>query len=116
VPEGELFCVVGPSGCGKTMLLRLVARLEKPSRAGVFSDGAEITHLRPVERDVAMVCQDAFLYPHMSAAENSAFSLRCSRTEDEETHRRVAETAEEVSSRLVGMLHRRPEQLSVGFR
>jgi multiple sugar transport system ATP-binding protein len=116
VQDGEFFCIIGPSGCGKTTLLRLVAGLEKPSRGGILFDGQDITHLRPVDRDVAMVFQQFSLYPHMSAAENIAFSLRCSRADDQETRQRVTETAEDVNARLIGMLDRMPEELSIGFQ
>jgi multiple sugar transport system ATP-binding protein len=116
VLEGEFFCVIGPSGCGKTTLLRLVAGLEKPSRGTISFDGVEITHLRPSERDVAMVFQDYSLYPHLSAAENIAFALRHGRAEDGETRQRVRDTAGELSAQLIGMLDRMPEELSAGFQ
>ncbi|MBP5349350.1 MAG: ATP-binding cassette domain-containing protein [Clostridia bacterium] len=54
-----LFLLTGPSGCGKTTLLRLFARLEKPS-AGVLS----------VSDPVAFAFQEYRLFPGLSALRN----------------------------------------------
>jgi multiple sugar transport system ATP-binding protein len=116
VLDGEFFCVVGPSGCGKTTLLRLLAGLEKPSRGSIYFDGRDVTHVQPVDRDVAMVFQDYQLYPHMSAAENIGFALQFSRKQDEQTRQKVVSTAEELSARLVELLDSMPDELSAGFR
>lgn len=37
IPEGGFAVLVGPSGCGKSTLLRLVAGLERPTRAASSS-------------------------------------------------------------------------------
>jgi multiple sugar transport system ATP-binding protein len=66
------------------------------------------------DRDIAMVFQNYALYPHMTVAQNIAFSLKLARRPKDEIRRRVVETA-----RLLGLedfLDRRPKQLSGGQR
>jgi multiple sugar transport system ATP-binding protein len=66
------------------------------------------------DRDIAMVFQNYALYPHMTVAQNIAFSLKLQKRPKDEIKRRVRETA-----RLLGLedlLDRRPRQLSGGQR
>jgi multiple sugar transport system ATP-binding protein len=116
VLHGEFFCVIGPSGCGKTMLLRILAGLERPDRGAIYFDGEDVTRVGPSKRDVAMVFQSYALYPHLRARGNIGFPLQITRVQADEIDRRVVKTAEELSSSLVEMLDRRPEELSMGFR
>jgi NitT/TauT family transport system ATP-binding protein len=36
VPNGQIVTIIGPSGCGKTSLLRILARLLKPTKGAIF--------------------------------------------------------------------------------
>ena len=76
IRDGEFLVLVGPSGCGKSTLLRLLAGLESPSGGEIIVGGRRVTHLRPSQRDVAMVFQSYALYPHLSVADNIGFGLR----------------------------------------
>lgn len=73
---GELFCLLGPSGCGKSTLLRLIGGYLSPDLGRVWIHGREVTHEPPERRKVGMVFQNYALFPHLSALENVAFSLR----------------------------------------
>src|SRR6266511_3780195 len=70
VRRGEYLVLVGPSGFGKTTTLRLVAGLEAPTAGRVHLDRVDATALPPHRREVAMVFQDAALYPHLSVRDN----------------------------------------------
>jgi len=114
VVDGELLVLVGPSGCGKSTLLRMIAGLETIS-AGTLTIGSRVVNdVAPKDRDIAMVFQNYALYPHMSVAENLAFSLRLRRQPRAEIGRRVNVVASMLG--LEGMLERRPGQLSGGQR
>ena len=79
IPDGEFTVLVGPSGCGKSTLLRTIAGLEDADRATSRSAARVVNHMRPRDRDVAMVFQDYALYPHMTVFGNISLSLRARR-------------------------------------
>jgi multiple sugar transport system ATP-binding protein len=86
--------LVAPSGCGKSTLLRLVAGLEEMSGGTISIGGTVVNDLAPKERNIGMVFQNYALYPHMTVAENMAFSLRLSRVPREERRAKVDCAAE----------------------
>jgi len=112
--DGEIFVLVGPSGCGKTTALRLIAGLDQPTCGEIMIDGRSMHGISPAARDVAMVFQDAALYPHMSVRQNLAFALKRLRLSREEIQRRIHEAATSLS--IVDLLDRRPSELSGGQR
>ncbi len=114
VRAGEYLVLVGPSGCGKTTTLRLIAGLEEPTSGRVFLDEQDATIWPPHERDVALVAQDAALYPHLSVSENIAFGLKLRREPAARIAERVRQTAERL--KLSDLLSRRPQELSGGER
>jgi multiple sugar transport system ATP-binding protein len=114
IAEGELLVLVGPSGCGKTTALRMIAGLEEISSGDLFIGGRRMNDVPEKDRDIAMVFQSYALYPHMTVAQNIAFSLRLARVPKSEIKRRVKETAELLA--IENLLDRRPKQLSGGQR
>jgi iron(III) transport system ATP-binding protein len=75
VGSGSLFAVVGPSGCGKTTLLRCVAGFERVDAGAISVGGREVTGLPAHRRRVAVVPQEAALFPHLSVYDNVAYGL-----------------------------------------
>jgi multiple sugar transport system ATP-binding protein len=114
IGEGELLVLVGPSGCGKTTALRMVAGLEDITSGDLYIDGTRMNDVLERDRDIAMVFQSYALYPHMTVAQNIAFSLRLGKRPKHEIRERVKETATLLG--LEGLLDRRPKQLSGGQR
>src|SRR5438046_9023184 len=78
VADGEFLTLVGASGCGKSGLIRIIAGLEPQSSGSVLINGAPVDHLRPHERQVAMVFQSYALYPHMRVFANIGLPLMIS--------------------------------------
>ena len=114
IRNGEFLVLVGPSGCGKSTLLRIIAGLETVGDGAIEIDGRDVTDLPSKERDIAMVFQSYALYPHMTVAENMAFSLRVRRADKTVIAERVAAAAKILN--LTEYLARRPAQLSGGQR
>ena len=114
VADREFVVLVGPSGCGKSTILRMIAGLEEASGGEIVIDGAVVNEKDPKDRDIAMVFQDYALYPHMTVAENMAFSLRYRGVAKAEITRRVDEAARVLEIEM--LLARMPRQLSGGQR
>jgi multiple sugar transport system ATP-binding protein len=114
IADGEFLVLVGPSGCGKSTSLRMLAGLEEVTDGQIRIGDRDVTHLPPKERDIAMVFQNYALYPHMSVAENMAFSLKMAKVGKEERMERVKEAAKLLD--LEQYLDRKPKALSGGQR
>jgi ABC-type sugar transport system ATPase subunit len=114
IGDGERLALVGPSGSGKSTLLRIIAGLEMPTSGRVIIDGADVTHVPPERRDLAMVFQTYALYPHKTVRDNLAFGLKMRGLARHEIDSRVEATA--ASLGLTPFLQRLPAQLSGGQR
>ena len=128
--EGEFLTLVGPSGCGKSTLLRILAGLESSDSGEVFIGGADMTKVKPADRNLAMVFQSYALYPHLTVSENMLTPLKLrhlstlerfpligpfiSREKRNELTERVRKTAKIL--KLESFLKRKPGQLSGGQR
>ena len=78
----------------------------------LYLGDADITNEPPNERRMAMVFQNYALYPHMTAFDNIAFSLKLSRRPKAEVETRVKAVAEMLD--IGHLLDRKPGQLSGG--
>jgi multiple sugar transport system ATP-binding protein len=114
IADGEFVTLVGPSGCGKSTLLRMIAGLESISSGDIEIGGRIVNRVAPKERDIAMVFQNYALYPHMTVAQNMAFSLTLKNAPKAESEARVTRAAEILG--LQPLLARYPRQLSGGQR
>jgi multiple sugar transport system ATP-binding protein len=114
VPSGEFTVLVGPSGCGKSTLLRTIAGLEQADAGTVEIGGRVVNHVRPRDRDIAMVFQNYALYPYMNVYENIAFGLRARKTPRDQIDGRVRRAAAMLG--IQPLLERLPRQLSGGQR
>lgn len=88
IEDQEFVIFVGPSGCGKSTTLRMIAGLEKISEGELLIDGKPMNDVPSCDRDIAMVFQNYALYPHMTVAENMAYSLRLKKVPKKERRKR----------------------------
>jgi multiple sugar transport system ATP-binding protein len=114
IEDGEFVILVGPSGCGKSTLLRMIAGLENISGGEILIGDRVVNDVPPKERDIAMVFQNYALYPHMTVAENMAFSMKLRKAPKSEIDERVNKAASILG--LTQLLERYPRQLSGGQR
>ncbi|KLK91103.1 sugar ABC transporter ATP-binding protein [Microvirga vignae] len=114
IQDGEFVILVGPSGCGKSTLLRMIAGLEDITSGDIRIGPRVVNDVPPKDRDIAMVFQSYALYPHMTVAENMAFSLKLKGVPQAEQKKRVTEAANSLG--LTPLLDRYPRQLSGGQR
>jgi osmoprotectant transport system ATP-binding protein len=118
VRSGEFLAVVGPSGCGKTTTLSMINRLVEPSAGEVLIDGVDVRGADPValRRGIGFVFQDVGLFPHLTAGENAAITLRLMGRAAGEIRARVAEVLTQVRLPPSEYQERFPAALSGGQR
>jgi putative spermidine/putrescine transport system ATP-binding protein len=112
IGAGSYCCLLGPSGCGKTSTLRMIAGHEHASEGDVLLGARNITRLPAAARGTAMMFQSYALFPHLSALDNVAFSLKMRGVDKAARHKKAAELLERVS--LGHLAHRKPAELSGG--
>jgi multiple sugar transport system ATP-binding protein len=114
IEDGQFVVLVGPSGCGKSTLLRMIAGLENITGGEIIIGNRVVNMLPPKARDVAMVFQNYALYPHMTVADNMAFSMKLRKAPKKEIDERLQKAAAILG--LGPLLGRYPRQLSGGQR
>lgn len=80
VRAGETVAVLGPNGSGKSTALGVIAGIIAPDAGSrIRSSRPLVDHgvtVPPHRRGVALLAQDALLFPHLSVLENVAFGPR----------------------------------------
>ncbi len=109
---GSYACLLGPSGCGKSSTLRMIAGHESASEGAIILNGSDIVSLPPAKRGTAMMFQSYALFPHLSAADNVAFSLKMKNVDAKTQRQRAMQMLELVD--MTDLADRMPEQLSGG--
>ncbi len=114
VPDGSFVSVLGASGAGKSTLLGVVSGLIPQDGGRVLFDGQPVDDLPAHRRDVAVVFQDARLFPNMNALDNVAFPLKVRGVGRKERRERAAKMLAQVQ--LEDMGQRGVHELSGGQR
>ena len=110
--DGEFLAIVGPSGCGKSSTMRMIAGLEAISRGTITIGERVVNHIKPADRNIAMVFENYALYPHLTVRDNIVLSLEVrgvSKSDIERLLRRAVATLD-----IGDILKRKPRQLSGG--
>lgn len=116
--DGEVLAVLGPNGAGKSTLLLMIAGLLQPDAGRIELGGAVLTDtdagtfVPAHARGVAMLSQQAMLFPHLSVAANVGYAPRC-----RGLSRRAARAAARHWLEAVGaadLAERKPAELSGG--
>ena len=76
IPKASYCCLLGPSGCGKSSTLRMIAGHEPVTSGDILIGDRNITDAAPIERGTSMMFQNYALFPHLSALDNVAYSLK----------------------------------------
>jgi putative spermidine/putrescine transport system ATP-binding protein len=112
IDGGAYCCMIGPSGCGKTTLLRMIAGHEVPTAGTITIGAADVTSVRTGSRGTALMFQNYALFPHLTLADNVAFSLRVKGVAVDQRRREAREMLERVQ--LLHLADRVPSELSGG--
>lgn len=114
IPPGQILTLMGPSGSGKSSLLNAISGhlpREMTLAGSVTLDGQSILHLPPSRRNIGMMFQDPYLFPHMSVAGNLAYGIPARRRNRNELVANALRHAE-----MDGYAKRDPATLSGGQR
>ena len=112
IKSGVSTALMGPSGSGKTTIMEAICGLRHIQSGSIQLAGKDITHLRPGERQVALVPQDNVLFPHLSVREHLAFGPSIQKWSSANTQQRCEELADNLG--LTQLLDRMPAKLSGG--
>jgi molybdate transport system ATP-binding protein len=118
VDDGEVVAVLGPNGSGKSTLLRALAGMQPLAGGRIVLDGAVLDDpsagilIPPEHRSCGVVFQDYLLFPHLTAAANVAFGLRCGGTSKAEANRQAGMWLDRIG--LADRASAKPAQLSGG--
>ena len=112
IASGSYCCLLGPSGCGKSTTLRMIAGHETVSSGDILLENRNITHLPAAARGTAMMFQSFALFPHLSALDNVAFSLKMKGVAKAERHAQAQDLLERVA--MGPLAQRKPGELSGG--
>ncbi len=83
IRAGEMVFITGRSGAGKTTFLKLLCRMENPTRGLVEIDGNDIKRMRGkrlalMRQQIGVAYQDFKLLPDRTVAENIAIAMEVS--------------------------------------
>ena len=94
VPTGGYGVLMGKTGCGKTTILEAITGLKAITSGRIVLGDADVTRLKPAERNLGFVPQDGALFTTMSVRDHLGFALAIRRTDTRTIQKRVAELAE----------------------
>lgn len=117
INEGEFISLVGQSGVGKTTLIKLLIKLESPTKGEIYVAGRNLADLRNSEvpfyrRKIGVVFQDFKMLPQKTVWENVAFALEVCGYSQTDINKRTDKVLD-----LVNLSRRRdnyPNELSGG--
>jgi len=114
--SGERIGIFGQSGSGKSTLVHLISGLLQPDRGEIFLNDECLfstekgVNLSPERRRIAIVFQQAMLFPHLSVKANLLYGYKRCRTEN----RRIKPEALIAILKLQPLLERGVANLSGG--
>ncbi len=112
IPKASYCCLLGPSGCGKSSTLRMIAGHEPVSDGDIRIGDRTVTDEPPIARGTSMMFQNYALFPHLSALDNVAYSLKVRGVAREERRKRARAFLDLVQ--MGGYADRLPALLSGG--
>ena len=112
IPSGQYAVLMGRTGSGKTTLMEALCGLKRVTSGTIRLNERDVTRLKPAERGIGYVPQDAALFSTMTVREHLAFPLMIRHWKRTAIDPRVGELANLLG--LTNLLDRKPPGLSGG--
>ncbi len=112
VRNGKCLAIIGESGCGKTTLLRSIAGLITPKSGVIEINHINVTDTKPSQRHMAMIFQNAALFPNITVRKNILYGTHILGITKENENKKIHEISERLG--ILSYLDRYPESLSAG--
>ncbi len=74
--EKDFMCIIGSTGSGKTLIVDMISGIKNPDKGKVFLNGKDLLSIPIHKRDVSVVYQDSFLFPHLDVKKNIEYGLK----------------------------------------
>ena len=104
---GEVHALVGENGAGKSTLIKIMTGAERPDEGSLAVAGHPVPHMTPAlarSLGIAVIYQQASLFPHLTVAENLALALETGsvfrRVDWADRHRRALELLEDAGAAI----------------
>jgi ABC-type sugar transport system ATPase subunit len=104
---GEVHALVGENGAGKSTLIKIMTGAERPDEGSLAVAGHPVPHMTPAlarSLGIAVIYQQASLFPHLTVAENLALALETGsvfrRVNWADRHRRALELLEDAGAAI----------------
>ncbi|WP_353852681.1 ABC transporter ATP-binding protein [Dehalobacter restrictus] len=111
IEDGELMAVLGFTGAGKSTLLNVIAGLTEYAGDVYFNDH-NMNRIPTEKRKVGYLLQDIYLFPHLTAFNNIAFSLRAGGSSADVIRNKIEEILDLLH--IAHLRDRYPKELSGG--
>jgi molybdate/tungstate transport system ATP-binding protein len=76
VNTGRVFVLLGPTGTGKSQLLEVIAGFAAAEEGRVLVDSSDVSLAPPDKRNLSILFQQPFLFPHLSVSQNLMYASR----------------------------------------
>ncbi len=78
--KNDFLSIIGSTGSGKTSILDLITGIKSPDEGSIILNGKNILNEKIHKRDISIVYQDSFLFPHFNVQDNIKYGLKYKKT------------------------------------
>lgn len=112
IEKGEIFGIIGLSGAGKSTLIRMINKLETPSKGAIYLKGENIFEwndekIREYRKRTSMIFQNFNLLTSRTVYENISLALEISKVDKS----KIKEKVEELLN-LVGLIEQKNQYIN----
>ncbi|TDT72596.1 putative spermidine/putrescine transport system ATP-binding protein [Hypnocyclicus thermotrophus] len=112
VKKGEFISLLGKSGSGKSTILNIISGIDKNYKGEVLFKNKNINNYNLLEKKLAMIFQEDYLFPHLNIEKNIGFGLKMRKEKKEIIKKKVDNLLEKLG--LKNFNKKYPHELSGG--